>query len=133
RFAVVSSVGEILQAKEDGKMSITFDLEGANCLDGRIEMIGLFHTLGVRQMLLAYNLNNQAGGGCNDDDRGLLPFGRDVVDEMNRCGMFVDVSHCGYRTSMEVFDYSRKPVIFSHSNPKSLYKHYRNITDEQIK
>ncbi|TIO53841.1 MAG: hypothetical protein E5Y00_27925, partial [Mesorhizobium sp.] len=60
-------------------------------------------------------------------------FGRQVIDEMNRLGMFVDVSHTGYRTTMDVMEYTDRPVIFSHSNPKALCAHGRNITDEQIK
>lgn len=83
-------------------------------------------------MLFAYNRNNLAGGGCHDRDEGLTSFGREVINEMNRLGMFVDVSHCGFRTSIEVMEYSRKPVIFSHSNPKALCQHGRNISDEQI-
>lgn len=132
-YTLVSSVAEIRQAKREGKLAITFDIEGMNALDGRIEMVEFYHRLGVRQMLFAYNRNNLAGGGCHDVETGLTAFGRQVIDEMNRLGMFVDVTHTGYRTSMEVMDYSNRPVIFSHSNPKALCGHGRNITDEQIR
>ncbi|RJT40654.1 peptidase [Mesorhizobium waimense] len=63
----------------------------------------------------------------------LTSFGAAVVDEMNRIGMFVDVSHCSYRTSMDVMQRSSQPVIFSHSNPRALVNHQRNITDDQIR
>ena len=66
-------------------------------------------------------------------DTGLTAFGRQVIDEMNRLGMFVDVTHTGYRTTMDVMEYTDRPVIFSHSNPKALCGHGRNITDEQIR
>ncbi|RTM06205.1 MAG: peptidase M19 [Hyphomicrobiales bacterium] len=132
-YALVSSADEILAAKAQGKLAVTFDIEGMNALNGRIEMVEFYHRLGVRQMLFAYNRNNLAGGGCHDDDTGLTAFGRQVIDEMNRLGMFVDVSHTGYRTTMEVMEYTDRPVIFSHSNPKALCAHGRNITDEQIK
>ena len=132
-YALVSSAEEILAAKASGKLAVTFDIEGMNALDGRIEMVEFYHRLGVRQMLFAYNRNNLAGGGCHDDDPGLTSFGRQVIDEMNRLGMFVDVSHTGARTSMEVMEYSDRPVIFSHSNPKALCGHGRNITDDQIR
>lgn len=132
-YALVSSLAEIRKAKAEGKLAITFDIEGMNALDGRVEMVELYHRLGVRQVLFAYNRNNLAGGGCHDDDPGLTAFGRQVIDEMNRLGMFVDVTHTGYRTSMEAMEYSGRPVIFSHSNPKALARHGRNITDEQIK
>lgn len=131
-YALVSSADEILAAKASGRLAITFDIEGMNALNGRIEMVEFYHRLGVRQMLFAYNRNNLAGGGCHDTDTGLTDFGRQVIDEMNRLGMFVDVSHTGYRTTMEVMEYTDRPVIFSHSNPKALCGHGRNITDEQI-
>ncbi|MCO5071687.1 MAG: dipeptidase [Rhizobiaceae bacterium] len=132
-YALVSSADEILAAKASDKLAVTFDIEGMNALDGRIEMVEFYHRLGVRQMLFAYNRNNLTGGGCHDDDLGLTSFGRQVIDEMNRLGMFVDVSHTGARTSMEVMEYSDRPVIFSHSNPKALCGHGRNITDDQIR
>lgn len=132
-YVLVSSADEILAAKSAGRLAVTFDIEGMNALDGRIEMVEFYHHLGVRQILFAYNRNNLAGGGCHDEDTSLTAFGRQVIDEMNRLGMFVDVTHTGYRTTMEVMEYTDRPVIFSHSNPKALCGHGRNITDEQIK
>lgn len=132
-YALVASAAEIRAAKAAGKLAVTFDIEGMNALDGRVEMVELYHRLGVRQMLFAYNRNNLAGGGCHDDDPGLTAFGRAVIDEMNRLGMFVDVTHTGYMTSMAAMEYSDRPVIFSHSNPKALCGHGRNIVDEQIR
>jgi membrane dipeptidase len=64
---------------------------------------------------------------------GLTDFGKDVIREMNRVGMVVDVSHMGYRATMEAFETSTAPVIFSHSNPRGPREHARNISDEQIK
>lgn len=133
RYRLVETVADIEQARADGVMAITFDLEGANTLNGDVGMVELYHRLGVRQILLAYNLNNLAAGGCHDEDHGLQAFGREVVDEMNRLGMFVDLSHCGHRTTMEVMEHSQRPVIFSHSNPRALFEHERNITDDQIR
>jgi membrane dipeptidase len=132
-FAIVGTAAEVRAAMAGGRMAVTFDIEGMNALDGRIEMVDLYHRLGVRQMLVAYNRNNQAGGGCHDEDIGLTPFGRAVIDEMNRLGMFVDVTHCSYRTSMEAMERSTQPVIFSHSNARAVCDHERNIRDEQIR
>jgi membrane dipeptidase len=64
---------------------------------------------------------------------GLTDFGKDVIGEMNRVGMIVDLSHMSYRATMEACDVSTAPVIYSHSNPKALRDHARNISDEQIK
>lgn len=131
-YVLAETPQDVRRAKADGAMAITFDLEGMNALDGRVEMVELYYRLGVRQMLFAYNRNNLAGGGCHDDDSGLTDFGRAVIDEMNRLGMFVDVSHCSHRTSMEAMAYSKRPVIFSHSNARALCDHERNILDDQI-
>jgi membrane dipeptidase len=133
RFTLVRRADDILAAKRDGKMAIAFDLEGMNALDGHAYMVSLFYRLGVRQMLIAYNRNNLAGGGCHDNDQGLSIFGRQVIEEMNRVGMLVDLSHTGYRTTMDVMNGASRPVIFSHSNPKAVYRHGRNIADEQIR
>lgn len=127
----VGAAGEIARVNAAGRMAVSFDIEGMNALDGSVDMIRLYHDLGVRQMLFAYNLNNLAGGGCHDTDIGLTDFGRAVIAEMNRVGMLVDCSHTGYRTTMEAMRVSEAPVIFSHSNPRALRDHERNITDEQ--
>jgi membrane dipeptidase len=129
----VETVDDIFRAREEGKLAVTFDLEGMNALNGDIGMVDLYYRLGVRQMLFAYNRNNQAGGGCHDGDTGLTDFGRAVVAEMNRLGMVVDCSHCSYRTSMDAIEASTAPVIFSHSNARKLCDHERNIWDDQIK
>ncbi len=130
---IVSSVAEIDQARADGKLAVTFDIEGMNALDGRIDMVQLYYELGVRHMLFAYNRNNLAGAGCHDEDVGLTGFGRQVIAEMNRVGMVVDCSHSGFKTTMEAMERSADPVIFSHSNPRALVDHERNIADDQIK
>ena len=63
-------------------------------------MVSFYYDLGVRQMLMAYNRNSRAGGGCLDEDGGLTELGRHVIGEMNRVGMLVDCSHTGFRTTM---------------------------------
>jgi membrane dipeptidase len=115
-----------------GASAVGFDIEGANAIGDQINLIELYYDLGVRWMLLAYNRNNRAGGGCQDDDSGLTEFGRLVIREMERVGMQVCVSHTGHRTVRDVFNIATKPVIFSHSNPSALYVHPRNIPDDLI-
>ena len=133
QYLLVGTADDILRAKSEGKLAITFDLEGMNALNGSADMVNVYYELGVRQMLFAYNLNNLVGGGCHDTDTGLTDLGRAVIREMNRVGMLVDCSHSAYRTTMEAMDVSEAPVIFSHSCAKALWKHGRNITDDQIK
>jgi len=127
------TVEDVHLAKASGRLAIAFDLEGSDPLLGNINMVSFYYDLGVRQMLLAYNKDNQASGGCLEGAIGLTEFGKAVVKEMNRVGMVVDVSHMGYRATMDTFEVSSKPVIFSHSNPNALKEHARNINDEQIK
>lgn len=132
-YVLAGSVADIERAKAAGKLAVMFDIEGGVALDGQIGMVSLYYDLGVRWMLIAYNRNNALGGGCQDDDTGLTDFGRAVVDEMNAVGMVVCCTHTGLRTTMEVMERSRAPVIFSHSNPLGIWRHKRNIRDEAIK
>jgi len=132
-YLLIQSVEDVLRAKAEGKLGVTFDIEGGCALVGQLSMVELYYDLGVRWMLLAYNRNNALGGGCQDDDQGLTAFGRQVLDEMARVGMIVCCSHTGSRTTMDVVQYSKNPVIFSHSNPQGVWSHKRNIGDDAIK
>jgi len=132
RYLLAETIEDVKRAKREGKLAIAFDLEGSAMLEDDLNMLGLFRDLGVRQIHLAYNLNNSIASGCHDQDRGLTSLGRAVVKEINRVGMLMDCSHTGRKTSLEIMEISSKPVIFSHSNPLALREHVRNITDEQI-
>lgn len=133
RYALVGEIGDLDRARAEGKFALSFDIEGMNALNDDINMVSLYHALGVRQMLFAYNLNNSAAGGCHDRDQGLTGFGREVVREMNRVGMLVDCSHAGRQTTLDIIAESSKPVVFSHSNPAAVWNHQRNIDDDQIR
>jgi len=133
QFLLAGTLSDIDNARTTGRLAISFDIEGINALAGDINMVEVYHSLGVRQMLFAYNLNNSAAGGCHDIDIPLTKFGIEVLAEMNRVGMIVDASHVSYSSSMELIERSCSPVVFSHSNPWSLWQHQRNIKDEQIK
>ena len=133
QFLLAGTFTDIEEAQRSNRLAASFDIEGMNALGGDLNMIEVYHALGVRQMLFAYNLNNAAAGGCHDSDIELTPFGIDILAEMNRVGMIVDASHTSYRTSMDLIERSETPVVFSHSNPFSVWSHQRNITDDQIK
>jgi membrane dipeptidase len=131
RYRLVERADDVLAAKEDGQLALSFNLQGTNALEGNLDMVEVFYRLGVRHMLLAYNKRNRVGDGCHEPgDAGLSLFGRELVEEMNRVGMIVDCSHTGRRTSMDAMEVSRAPVIFSHSNPRALWDHERNIGDD---
>jgi membrane dipeptidase len=132
RYLLIGSIEDIALARETGRLAIGFDIEGANGIGNQISLVSTFYDLGVRWMLMAYNKNNRVGGGCQDEDGGLTEFGRQVLDEMARVGMLACCTHTGYRTARDVMGYSSKPVIFSHSNPRAMWDHPRNIPDDLI-
>lgn len=134
RYRIVRSADDILAAQRHGQLAVSFNLQGTNALAGNLDMVSLLYDLGVRQLLLVYNKKNMVGDGCHErTDCGLSEFGVNLIGEMNRVGMIVDCSHAGYRTSMEAMEVSTQPVIFSHSNPRALWEHDRNIRDDQAK
>ncbi len=134
RYLLVEGADDVLTAKRDGRLALSFHFQGTNPVAYDLDMIEVFYRLGVRHMLMAYNAKNAVGDGWFEPgDGGLSRFGENLIKEMNRVGMIVDASHTGYRTTMEMFEVSTAPVIFSHSNPKALFDHGRNIRDEQIK
>jgi membrane dipeptidase len=134
RYLPVRTVADVREAQRSGLLAVTFDLEGTEPLDGELALLEAFRELGVRTVLIAYNLRNRAGGGCHDDPEvGLTPYGRDLVRELNELGMLVDATHCSPRTTFDLFELSSAPVVFSHSVPKGVKLHDRNVTDEQMK
>jgi membrane dipeptidase len=134
RYLIASKVADVREAQLTGRLAVTFDLEGTEPLDGQLALLEAFYELGVRTVLIAYNLRNRAGGGCHDDPEvGLTPYGRDLVREMNDLGILVDATHCSLRTTFELFELSSAPVVFSHSVPRGVKVHARNVTDAQMR
>lgn len=132
-YLLVHNADDVQRAKDSGKLGVLFDIEGANAIADQLSLVQLYYDLGVRWMLMAYNLNNRVGGGCMDDDKGLTEFGAQVIDEMARVGMIACCSHTGERTALDVIEQSRNPVIFSHSNPRALWEHPRNVRDHVMR
>lgn len=128
------SVADIQGAAAEGKLAVGLNFQGTVPIGRRLQLIPFFYKLGVRHMLIAYNSRNRVGSGCHDAvDEGLTPFGRAVIQTMNRVGMLVDVAHTGYRTSLETIEASSAPVVVSHGNVWALHQHPRCYRDEQIK
>jgi len=132
-YRLLRTIEDVRRCKAEGKLGIAFDVEGMNPVQDELSFVQTFYELGVRWMLVAYNRNNCAGGGCLDVDPGLTPVGRAVIDEMERVGMVLCLSHCGTRTAAEALEYARNPPIFSHSNPAGDTPHARNISDDLIR
>jgi membrane dipeptidase len=125
---------DLRAAKASGRLAVCLDLEGVYALGEQVSLVEFLYQIGVRWMLMVYNRRNLAGSGCHDPaDEGLTPLGRAILAEMDRVGMIKCCSHTGYRTAREILDTTDRPVIFSHSNPRRLRDHPRNIPDDLIK
>lgn len=123
-----------LDALGNGRLGITFHFQNTTPLGDDLSLLEAYRRLGLRMIQLTYNHRNAVGDGCMDlADRGLTGFGRDLVAEMNRLGMVIDLSHTGRRTTLEAIEASIHPTVFSHSNARRLFDHPRNITDQQIR
>ena len=130
----VRSSADIQAAKKAGKTGIIFGFQNTTAIEEDIGLLSIFHTLGVRLIQLTYMEANLVGQGCLERiDAGLTHFGLEVIDEMNRLGILIDLSHVGYRTTMDAIEASAKPVAFTHANPQSLCSHARNKPDDAIK
>jgi membrane dipeptidase len=134
RYVLATTADAVLDAKRDGKTAVAFNFQGSDSLEGNVDLVEVYYQLGVRQMLLCYNVRNAAGSGCHEaNDDGLSAFGKAVIAQMNALGMVVDASHTGRRTVKDIFEVSNGPVVFSHSNPSGLQAHPRNIDDDQMR
>ena len=124
---------DIDKAKADGKVGIILGWQNTSAIENDIKKLQIFYDLGIRIAQLTYNTQNLVGSGCwESNDGGLSDFGKDVVLEMNRLGMIIDLSHVGPKTSSDAIKVSNSPVTYTHCCP-TLKKHPRNKTDEQLK
>lgn len=117
------------------KAATLLAIEEGGAIDGSLEALRCLYELGVRAMTLTWSNRNDIADGINEEatGSGLTLFGKQVVAEMNRLGMLVDVSHISTAGFWGVIETSTKPIIATHSNAKSLCSHPRNLNDEQIK
>src|SRR6478735_9365006 len=133
-MTIVRTTDDILAADRDGKVAMLLGYQNTNLLDGRIRYVELFADLGVKVLQLTYNNQNELGSSCYETvDPGLARFGREVVREMNQCGMLIDLSHVGDQTTLDTIEWSQKPVSITHANPASVFPHKRNKSDAIIK
>lgn len=133
-FVWVRRASDIDEAFRLRKVGIVVTLEGCEVLAGQLSMLRTFYRLGVRAAGLTWNVRNELADGVGEArGAGLTAFGREVVAEMNRLGMVVDVSHLSEAGFWEVLELSAHPVIASHSNARALCDHVRNLTDDQIR
>ncbi|WP_022667789.1 dipeptidase [Desulfospira joergensenii] len=130
----VHKVSDIQAAKESDRTGIILGFQNTSAIEDDLDLLSIFHGLGVRVMQLTYMEGNLVGQGCLERlDAGLTSFGLEVIEEMNRLGILIDLSHVGHRTTLEAIEASEKPIVFTHANPKSLCDHPRNKPDKALK
>lgn len=134
QIILATSAADVRRAKSEGKIAGILGLEGAEPLGDNIEVLRCFYRLGVRNLGLTWNFRNDAADGVMEgpNARGLSAFGVRVVEECNRLGIIVDVSHLAAAGVSDVLRVSQQPIIASHSNARAVFDHYRNLTDAQI-
>ncbi len=131
----VCSVRRLENCIQEGMQAAVLAVEGGEVLCGNIAVLRVLYRLGVRCLTLTWNNRNRLADGVGEtgSNGGLTDFGRQVVREMNKLGMLIDVSHLSERGFWDVLEVSEKPVIASHSNARAVCNHPRNLTDSQIK
>jgi membrane dipeptidase len=130
----VRRTADIVAAKAAGRTGVILGFQNASPIEDRLDYLALYKQLGVGIIQLTYNSQNLVGSGCYESrDGGLSDFGRDVVAEMNRVGIAIDLSHVGPRTSDDAIAASRDPVVFSHILPTELKAHPRNKETRQLR
>lgn len=130
---LVRTTADIEIAKRAGKTGIILGFQNAHAFEDNLGTIEAFADMGVRVVQLCYNTQNLIGTGCYERDGGLSGYGHEVIEEMNRVGIMIDLSHVGAKTSKQAIIASKKPVCYSHCLPAGLKEHPRNKTDAQLK
>ena len=133
-FGLALSADEVEEAFASGKVASLIGMEGGHSMGGSIGALRMFYRLGARYMTLTHNKNVPWADSCTDapSAHGLTEFGREVVREMNRLGMMVDLSHVSAETMHDALDASETPVIFSHSSARAITSHPRNVPDDVL-
>jgi membrane dipeptidase len=136
RMALATTMAESDRIRESGRIAVWLWIEGGAPIADDLALLRTFHRLGVRGMTLAWTNNLLWAGSSSDKDNnqmGLNEFGREVVREMNRIGMIVDISHVSERTFFDALEVTTQPVVASHSGCRALCENDRNLTDDQLR
>jgi len=133
QLVVAGSVAAIRDAHAGGRSALLLFSQGGDFIAGKLHRLEALYRLGLRVMIPAYNRSNGLCDGLLDSTSGgVTRFGRLVVQECNRLGLVLDLTHVGKRSALEIIEHSTDPVVFSHSNPARLAPNPRNIDDEQM-
>ncbi|MFL5260063.1 MAG: membrane dipeptidase [Hyphomicrobiales bacterium] len=128
------SAADIRRAADDGRTAIIFGAQNPSCIEDDIGLVEILHTLGLRFMQLSYNNQSLLAAGCFEtEDTGLTRMGREVVREMNRVGLVIDMSHSAERSTLEAIQHSARPIAVTHANLRSWHDVPRNKSDVVLK
>ncbi|HKE48457.1 MAG TPA: dipeptidase [Rhodanobacteraceae bacterium] len=134
-FAMAYSVADIRKAEREGKVASLIGVEGGHQIDDSLAVLREYYDLGVRYMTLTHATNTAWADSATDAPahKGLTPFGKAIVREMNRIGMLVDLSHVSEATMRSALEVARAPVIFSHSSARAIVDHPRDVPDDVLR
>ena len=134
-LSLATRAADIDRARREGRIASFLGMENGLALENSLGTLRAYYQLGVRYMTLTHSLNTAWADSATDEAKhgGLTPFGREVVREMNRLGMLVDISHVSPKVMNDVLDVSEAPVIFSHSSARALVDHPRNVPDTVLR
>ena len=125
---------DVAKARETGRTAILFGFQNPSPIEDDIGLVEVLHKLGARFMQLSYNNQSLMATGCYEaEDPGITRMGRQVIKEMNRVGMVVDMSHSADRSTIEAADISERPISVTHANPHAWHPALRNKRDEVIR
>ncbi len=124
----------VLDAKKSNRTAVVFGFQNCSPVEDDYQLVEIFHALGVRFMQLSYNNQSLLATGCYEqNDSGITRFGRQVIREMNRVGMVIDMSHSAERSTLEAIEVSDRPIAITHANPSSFEPALRNKSDTVLK
>lgn len=135
-IAFAGNSADMEKNRSEGKISAFLTVEEGGAMEGKLQNLRSLYRLGVRLITLTWNYPNSIGYPnfqWEHKDKGLTPFGEEVVAEMNRLGMLIDVSHLSDQGFYDVARLSQKPFVASHSNARSVTNHYRNLSDDMLR
>ena len=125
---------DVRRAKKEGKTAIFFGFQNPSPIEDDIGLVEICHRLGARFMQLTYNNQSLLATGCYEaEDTGITRMGKQVIKEMNRVGLVVDMSHSADRSTLEAIDISERPIAITHANPSFWHPALRNKSDEILK
>ena len=133
-IAPVGSAEEVRRVAAEGRTGILFGAQNCSPIEDDIGLVPVLHDLGLRFMQLSYNNQSLLATGCYEtEDPGITRMGREVIREMNRVGLVVDMSHSAERSSLEAIEISERPIAITHANPASWAPALRNKSDDLLK